>query len=89
MALDFNRDLVPSFIVLDREFNLEYEGLHLNCFKYRKYGHKEDRCPHMLVPIGENKEKEKTKIENKVDPVEVMCALMTKMLELMSHMRDM
>lgn len=45
VELDLQRDLVPAFMALGREFKLEYEGLHLICFGCGKYSHKKDVCP--------------------------------------------
>lgn len=45
VELDLQRELVPSFTALGREFKFEYEGLHLICFGCGKYGHKRDVCP--------------------------------------------
>ncbi|RYQ95935.1 hypothetical protein Ahy_B08g091322 [Arachis hypogaea] len=38
------KNLVPSFSALGKEFRLEYEGLHLICFNCGRYGHKYDGC---------------------------------------------
>lgn len=35
---------MPRLGVLNYEFSVEYEGLHLICFRCGKYGHKEEMC---------------------------------------------
>lgn len=43
------RELVPTFSALGKDFNLEYEGLHLICFGCGKYGHVINHCPDRVV----------------------------------------
>lgn len=44
VEIDLCKMLVPKFKVLSYEFSLEYEGLHLICFKCGKYVHREEVC---------------------------------------------
>ena len=44
VEIDLRRQLVPSFTALGKVFYVEYEGLHLVCFKCGRYGHKIDTC---------------------------------------------
>ncbi|KAL4314428.1 hypothetical protein AHAS_Ahas15G0084100 [Arachis hypogaea] len=41
--------MVPSFTALEKDFRLEYEGLHQICFACGRYGHKMDVCPKKMV----------------------------------------
>lgn len=40
VKLDLQRKLVPAITALGKDFRLEYEGLHLICFRCGRYGHK-------------------------------------------------
>lgn len=48
VEIDLQRELLPAFTVLGSKFKLEYEGLHLICFSYGKYGHKKEVCPALI-----------------------------------------
>lgn len=50
VELDLAKPLLPKIIARGILLNLEYECLHMICFRCGKYGHKEINCP-------ENKEK--------------------------------
>lgn len=52
-----------SFTVLGAEFKLEYEGLHMICFRCGRYGHKQDACSSQIrsePPLETNSEKDTT-----------------------------
>lgn len=59
IEVDLQRELVPSFTVLGKEFKVEYEGLHLICFCCGKYGHRIEQCP-------DSKSATKTAVDNLV-----------------------
>lgn len=44
VELDLAKPLLPNFIARGIMFNLEYEGLHMICFRCGNYGHKENGC---------------------------------------------
>ncbi|KAK7286716.1 hypothetical protein RJT34_21918 [Clitoria ternatea] len=44
VEVNLQRQLVPRISMLGHELNLEYEGLHLICFKCGRYGHRSDAC---------------------------------------------
>ncbi|KAL4307105.1 hypothetical protein AHAS_Ahas16G0245000 [Arachis hypogaea] len=44
VELDLSKKLVPRISVLEKILNVEYEGLHIICFTYGKYGHRSDQC---------------------------------------------
>ena len=44
IEIDLRRKLVPAITVLGRECKVEYEGLHLICFKCGHYGHRMEIC---------------------------------------------
>lgn len=56
VEVDLQRELVPSFTALGKEFKIEYEGLHLICFGCGKYGHRLESCPErkMIKEKSEN-----------------------------------
>ncbi|KAL4286384.1 hypothetical protein AHAS_Ahas19G0080800 [Arachis hypogaea] len=45
MEINLRKQLVPSFMALEKEFQLIYEGLHQICFYCGIYGHRVDGCP--------------------------------------------
>ena len=49
LEIDLKRKLVPAITVLGREFKVEYEGLHLICFKCSRYGHQMEICMESVV----------------------------------------
>lgn len=51
--IDLRKKLIPKFKVLSYEFSLEYEGLHLICFKCGKYNHCEELCNDSHLPTAE------------------------------------
>lgn len=48
VEVNLDAPLLPSLTILDSAHKIEYEGLHLICFKYGKYGHKADECPSLM-----------------------------------------
>ncbi|XP_016168984.1 uncharacterized protein LOC107611585 [Arachis ipaensis] len=44
VEIDLTKKLVPRSFVLGSIFNIEYEGLHLICFKCGLYGHRSEQC---------------------------------------------
>ncbi|RYR57761.1 hypothetical protein Ahy_A05g023466 [Arachis hypogaea] len=44
VKIDRTKQLVPRISVLRSILNIEYEGLHLICFYYEKYGRKSEQC---------------------------------------------
>lgn len=48
VKIDLQRELVPTFSALGRDFNLEYEGLHLICFGCGKYSHRISNCVEVI-----------------------------------------
>ncbi|XP_027337278.1 uncharacterized protein LOC113850972 [Abrus precatorius] len=47
IEIDLKKKLVPAFRVLGQEFKIKYESLHLICFSYGKYGHRQEQCVDM------------------------------------------
>lgn len=45
VEIDLQRELVPSFTALGKEFKIGYEGLHLIYFVCGKYEHRLNNCP--------------------------------------------
>ncbi|KAI9118871.1 hypothetical protein K1719_010316 [Acacia pycnantha] len=45
VEVDLQKPLLPAFTVFGEDRQLVYEGLHLVCFGYRKYGHEKEGCP--------------------------------------------
>lgn len=45
VELDLSKELVPSFMVIGREFKLQYEGLHMIFFECSRYDHRSNKCP--------------------------------------------
>lgn len=45
VELDLSKELVPSFMVIGREFKLQYEGLHMIFFECGRYDHRSNKCP--------------------------------------------
>lgn len=66
VEIDLRKQLVPKIKVLNYEFSLEYEGVHLICFRCGIYGHREEMCsdghspvvptPAAMMPEGPEKE---------------------------------
>ncbi|KAK7251650.1 hypothetical protein RIF29_35026 [Crotalaria pallida] len=50
VEIDLTKKLIPKISVLGMELNLEYEGLHLICFRCGKYGHKIENCIEEAIP---------------------------------------
>lgn len=48
VEVDLRKVLVSKFELKCRQYNVEYEGLHMVCFDCGIYGHRKDECP-MLV----------------------------------------
>ncbi|KAJ1443649.1 hypothetical protein SESBI_00237 [Sesbania bispinosa] len=48
IEIDLNKILISQFSLEKRIYNVEYEGLHLICFQYGRYGHKKEGCPLLL-----------------------------------------
>ncbi|KAJ1414955.1 LINE-1 reverse transcriptase isogeny [Sesbania bispinosa] len=44
VELDLEKKLVPKIKIFGHELSLKYEGLHLVCFHYGKYGNHMDSC---------------------------------------------
>ncbi|KAL4294500.1 hypothetical protein AHAS_Ahas18G0234300 [Arachis hypogaea] len=44
VKIDLTKKLVPKISVLGSILNIEYEGLHLICFKCGLYGHRSEQC---------------------------------------------
>lgn len=44
MELDLSKPLIDKFHMRRRIWHLDYEGIHLLCFHYRKYRHKDESC---------------------------------------------
>ncbi|KAJ1391162.1 Zinc finger, CCHC-type [Sesbania bispinosa] len=57
IEVDLNNILVSKFLLEGRVYPIEYEGLHLVCFKCGRYGHKKEACP-LLFKASEEKDKE-------------------------------
>ena len=45
MEVDHEKPLISKFELIRRIRRIEYEGIHLVCFGYGKYGHKKEGCP--------------------------------------------
>lgn len=43
--VDLDKPLVPFFVRDGKQFNIEYEGIHMVCFNCGKFGHGKDQCP--------------------------------------------
>ncbi|XP_019160909.1 PREDICTED: uncharacterized protein LOC109157461 [Ipomoea nil] len=50
LEIDIIKQLLAKFTIDDEEYPVEYEGIHLICFKCGKYGHKLDSCGQELQP---------------------------------------
>lgn len=44
IQVDFTKPLMDMFAIKGRNFKIQYEGLHLLCLKYGKYGHSTEGC---------------------------------------------
>ncbi|KAI9081394.1 hypothetical protein K1719_036657 [Acacia pycnantha] len=44
VEVDLQKPLLPGFIHFGEERRFKYEGLHLVCFTYGRYGHRMDQC---------------------------------------------
>ncbi|KAJ1421655.1 hypothetical protein SESBI_13607 [Sesbania bispinosa] len=49
VEVDLSKKLVPKVKVMGHELFLEYEGLHLICFRCGRYSHKQEFCPESTV----------------------------------------
>lgn len=45
VEVDLSAPLLPSVTLSDEEQKVEYEGVHLICFKCGRYGHRVENCP--------------------------------------------
>lgn len=45
MELDLDNPLVAQYRLNGKLMAIKYEGMHLICFRYGKYGHDKDACP--------------------------------------------
>ncbi|XP_019170572.1 PREDICTED: uncharacterized protein LOC109166143 [Ipomoea nil] len=90
VEIDITKQLLAKFTIEDEEYPIEYEGIHLICFKCGKYGHKFDSCGQDVQqqpkPSTESMEddspKEKTD-DNPQKPVENLQENTTK-----AHLKD-
>ncbi|XP_015955607.1 uncharacterized protein LOC107479996 [Arachis duranensis] len=44
VEIDLRKKIIPSFTALDKEFHIQYEGLHHICFNCGRYGHRKENC---------------------------------------------
>lgn len=49
VEMDLNEPLPSHIFLNDDKLNLEYEGLHLICFRCGRYGHKKESCPEIIT----------------------------------------
>lgn len=50
VEVNLDEPLLPSLTVLDLPQKVEYEGLHMICFKCGMFGHCSDACPSLMHP---------------------------------------
>ncbi|KAL4372934.1 hypothetical protein AHAS_Ahas05G0031400 [Arachis hypogaea] len=53
VKIDLKKKLVSSFSALEKEFRLEYDGPHLICFNYGRYGYKYYGCPKKMKEVND------------------------------------
>lgn len=54
VEIDLSKPLLPSYSVDGNQFKIEYEGLHMICFKCGKFGHTETQRP-LNLSMSENR----------------------------------
>lgn len=55
VEIDLKAPLLPSYCVDGNHLKIEYEGLHMVCFHYGKFGHDEAHCPLKITPQGDGR----------------------------------
>ncbi|RYR16467.1 hypothetical protein Ahy_B04g073494 [Arachis hypogaea] len=53
IEIDLTKKLVPKISVFWSIFNIEYEDLHLICFKWSLYGHRSEQCSELSEDVEE------------------------------------
>lgn len=73
IEVGLSKVLISKFEFNNRIYNVEYEGLHLVCFGYGRYGHKKETCPLLVgekLIIENDKKKHQGMWVNKFCPIE-------------------
>lgn len=73
IEIDLDKPLTSKFTFHMRVDWVEYEGLHVICFGYGKYGHSVDKCPKKIKANQEqgNKEGDDTNMEQPLQDIEI------------------
>lgn len=62
IEVDITKPLVSKFLLNDKEWPIEYEGIHLVCFNCGKYGHRHELCrKDVLEPRHETEQQDNRK----------------------------
>ncbi|XP_058749521.1 uncharacterized protein LOC131622500 [Vicia villosa] len=70
VEVDLTKPLVAMFMIKERKYNVEYEGLHLLCTLCGRFGHYAEGCPEKVKEVERNRVAEVGLMEN-ADRVEV------------------
>lgn len=65
IEVDFRKILVSKFELLNRVYNVEYEGLHLVCFECGRYGHRKELCPILMPKLDADVPKDGERVQLK------------------------
>ncbi|XP_058735176.1 uncharacterized protein LOC131607134 [Vicia villosa] len=55
IEIDISKPLLPHFKINERKYRVEYEGLHLLCFKCGRFGHYKEGCREQQLQPDNNK----------------------------------
>ena len=68
VEVELGKPLLPAYMVDDNALKIEYEGLHLICFRCGRFGHDNERCSMRASQGGKEGLSEEKGVEERVPP---------------------